>query len=550
MKADFTRDTFSPLKHFSRVLMQQGRVQLDADWNEQVAIQLRSLRALAADLIGDHGGPADDLGLTIAELGLTPPVRNDFRIGSGRYYIDGVPCEIESTLVPIAVQQGNVVQVQSWTVDGRPFQADQYVEVVDDRPAPAFAPTLVQVKSPDPAHRTLTLQGAPAGLANPAVVPRIRHAVTYRTQPEYPVAPGPITTASGTYQVYADVWEHAITSAEDDSLREVALGGPDTTARAKVVCQVKLVGPLDAANQCLTPGQIRHRLQADANGRLRAMARPPSGSTDPCIVPPDARYRGAENQLYRVEIHRSGLGWDKTEGTRASAATFKWSRDNGSVVFPIVAGGGTTTLTLEHLGRDDRFGLAEGDWVEVQDDDWVLVNRAVPPPLLRVQAIDRLGLTVTLSGSPHPHVGIDPSRHPLLRRWDHQSGDPTEGGLQLADDGAALITESFEGGWLDLEDGVQIQFQPGPPFAPAHIYRTGDYWLIPARIATADVEWPTQPSRDASGNAATAPLALPPAGIYHRYAPLALVTIDGDGQVTGVSRDCRKRFAALAQPLP
>ena len=34
-RGDFTRDTFNPLKHFSRVLMQQGRVQLDADWNEQ-----------------------------------------------------------------------------------------------------------------------------------------------------------------------------------------------------------------------------------------------------------------------------------------------------------------------------------------------------------------------------------------------------------------------------------------------------------------------------------------------------------------------------------
>lgn len=550
MKADFTRDTFSPLKHFSRVLMQQGRVQLDADWNEQVAIQLRSLRALAADLIGDHGGPADDWGLAIAELGLNPPVRNDFRIGAGRYYIEGVPCEIESTLVPIAVQQGNVVQVQSWTVDGRPLQEDQYVEVVDARPVPVFPPTLVQVKSPDPARRTLTLQGAPAGLANPAVVPRIRHAVTYRTQPEYPVASGPIAAAPGTYQVYADVWERAITSAEDESLREVGLGGPDTTVRAKVVCQVKLMGPLEVANQCLTPGQIRSRLQADGNGRLKALARPPLAATDPCIVSPDARYRGAENQLYRVEIHRSGPSWDRNEGTRTSAATFKWSRDNGSVVFPIVAGGGTTTLTLEHLGRDDRFGLGEGDWVEVQDDDSVLVNRAVPPPLLRVQAIDRLGLTVTLSGSPDRNVGVDPSRHPLLRRWDHQSGDPTEGGLQLADDGAALITESADGGWLDLEDGLQIQFQPGPPFAPPHRYRTGDYWLIPARAATADVEWPTQPSRDASGSPATAPLALAPAGIHHRYAPLALVAINESGQVTAVSRDCRKRFNALATPVP
>jgi len=59
MKGDFTRDTFDATRHFSRVLMQQGRVQLDADWNEQAAILLHYLQALAADLIGPHGGPAN-----------------------------------------------------------------------------------------------------------------------------------------------------------------------------------------------------------------------------------------------------------------------------------------------------------------------------------------------------------------------------------------------------------------------------------------------------------------------------------------------------------
>ncbi len=59
MKGDFSRDTFYPEKSFSRVLMQQGRVQLDADWNEQTSILLHYMRTLAADLIGQHGGPGD-----------------------------------------------------------------------------------------------------------------------------------------------------------------------------------------------------------------------------------------------------------------------------------------------------------------------------------------------------------------------------------------------------------------------------------------------------------------------------------------------------------
>ncbi|NJO59389.1 MAG: hypothetical protein HC836_14090 [Richelia sp. RM2_1_2] len=56
LRGDFTRDTFDPRKNFLRVLMQQGRVQVDADWNEQVSIILHYLQTLAEDLIGSHGG--------------------------------------------------------------------------------------------------------------------------------------------------------------------------------------------------------------------------------------------------------------------------------------------------------------------------------------------------------------------------------------------------------------------------------------------------------------------------------------------------------------
>jgi hypothetical protein len=40
MKGDFSRFTFKKEKHYSSVRMQQGRVQLDADWNEQMDIRI------------------------------------------------------------------------------------------------------------------------------------------------------------------------------------------------------------------------------------------------------------------------------------------------------------------------------------------------------------------------------------------------------------------------------------------------------------------------------------------------------------------------------
>src|SRR4030095_6255744 len=52
MKGDFSRDSFDPARHFARVLLQQGRVLTDADFNEQAAIQQHFLRAFVVDLVG------------------------------------------------------------------------------------------------------------------------------------------------------------------------------------------------------------------------------------------------------------------------------------------------------------------------------------------------------------------------------------------------------------------------------------------------------------------------------------------------------------------
>ncbi|MEE9170347.1 MAG: DUF6519 domain-containing protein, partial [bacterium] len=92
-----------------------------------------------------------------------------------------------------------------------------------------------------------------------------------------------------------------------------------------------------------------------------------------------------------------------------------------------------------------------------------------------------------------------------------------------------------ENGWLKLEDGIEIQFQPGDNTDVT--YRTGDYWLIPARTETGDVEWPrTNGNPDAKG----------PHGIFYHYAPLAIVRVGANGSVS-VKDDCRCEITPLAQ---
>src|SRR5882724_6951034 len=92
MSGDYTRFTFDPSKRYSGVLMQQGRVQLDSDWNEEIDILRRRLRTTTLDTLGPLGVPysvspdAFSIGWIVG-----PPA--DLSIGSGRLYVDGIQIE-------------------------------------------------------------------------------------------------------------------------------------------------------------------------------------------------------------------------------------------------------------------------------------------------------------------------------------------------------------------------------------------------------------------------------------------------------------------------
>ncbi|NJO16623.1 MAG: hypothetical protein HC877_13030 [Thioploca sp.] len=471
MKGDFSRMSYHERNHYSLVLMQQGRVQLDADWNEQAMIQWSNLQKLVENLIGEHGGPNDDFLIEPRpnqdSSNTEETIPRDFIIRSGRYYVGGIMCENDEDCA-------------------------------------------------------------------------------FTNQKDYPIPEGEgIKQGNTNYLVYLHVWFRHITNVQDDSIREVALNGADTATRIKTVWQVKVIPLSDTIFEEVVPKKsveqpirtetldlsdwqsaekrylpiktnyrifetLLEKLKNDvkkSTGLLKAQAMMVDKTDKPCLISPQNRYRGAENQLYRVEIHKSG-GYGE--------ATFKWSRENGSVVFPILSVS-KAMVTLEHLGRDARCGLKEGDWVEFVDDDYELQGKT--QDLLQVISVDPVNMKVTLSGT--SEFERNSSKHPFLRRWDHQ-GDEKCGG--------ALKVEA--GKDLELEDGIQIQFvqEKGKVW-----FRSGDWWWIPARTATGDVEWP----RD--GNE---PLAQEPLDHGHRYAPLALINVNADGKVDE-SVDLRRRFKQL-----
>ncbi len=93
MKGDFSRETFDSRKHYAGVLMQQGRVQLDADWNEQQAITRHRAETESRDVVGESGAPVHNAGFLISTGD-----GKSLAIGAGRFYVGGYLCENEIAL--------------------------------------------------------------------------------------------------------------------------------------------------------------------------------------------------------------------------------------------------------------------------------------------------------------------------------------------------------------------------------------------------------------------------------------------------------------------
>lgn len=322
--------------------------------------------------------------------------------------------------------------------------------------------------------------------------------------------------APGAYLLYLDVWQRHISALEAPGIREVALGGPDTATRARTITQVRAL-PLPAASpfawNCDSSIEAWDELIHRSSPRLAARAEPELAASNLCEIAATAGYRRLENQLYRVEVHDGGAN-----------PTFKWSRENGSVAFEVVSTitdgvGQKTAVRVLARGRDENLDLAVGDRVELIDTDAELRKRAGILFEYVGEGDDEHELL--LAGVPTGAIGRDASRHPVLRRWDHK---PSLAGSN--------VLPIVEGAWLPLEAGVQVRFEPGG------VYRPGDYWQIPARTITADVEWP----RDEDGD----PIAREPAGIVDAYCRLAIVEVDSQSVLT-VTSDCRELFPPLTE---
>lgn len=443
MSADINRKSLDPKEtHFSQMLFHQGRVMLPSDLNESGAIFQYYLRQFITDFVGKRW--RTDGSFEISNVKISDKT---FNISTGHFYVDGILC----------VNEVNCV----------------------------YSPT-----------------------DNETVQPMF-------PTPEW----GKIKDLPKDFAAYLECWERHVNWIQRPQIRDVALGGRDTSSRLEIAWQVRVLTEELANNYVndITEALEKRSPQSDktittikdtfkkfkdglgksnadhcndtqnlleilddADPKLRVWAKKSADAADPCSISPDAHYRGLENQLYRVEIHDS--------------TSFKWSRENGSVVFRIVSeiesststvNGNddvvTLTLNLDTLGRDHRYGLCVNDWVELTNDRIEFSQTVLP--LAQVIKIDPSQGRIILTVKSKDKVSF--SDCTLLRRWDQKDGvDSKSGTIKIRENKDNEYRNYDSGSWIKLERGIKILFDQGGN------YRKGDYWIFPARVETGDVEWP------------------------------------------------------------
>jgi|GEM_PF-1565043 len=475
MKGDFSRIRFEPNKHYTDVLDQQGRIAYDADHNEQRFIDGHRRTVETIDVIGEYGAPMHDAGFAI-EIG-----SSGLTIGAGRYYVHGLLCENATKL----------------NYDDQPFLIDGGSSV----------------------HIGLVLEE----------MMRARSRACLR--------------------VFLEVWQRLVTALDDQCLGEPALGQADTTVRVQTVWRVVAEPALahkspssfvDDAMETLVKSKKKSKstkasLEAEVedviaamkDGELAGGARgvkvlepiirqpadecscaamykvlPPkhTGTLDAqvadnngdcgCQPIPAAGYTGQENQLYRFEIQRPGT---------LATATLKWSRENASIVVAVLSVSGSK-VTVNSLGMDANLGFEVGQWVEISDDADLfgkVPNR--PGRLYQIQHIERPSMTLTMTTTVQP---VDPARNARMRRWEQSGPTATADGVPLSEN------------WIDIENGIQVRFGKGHYFA-------GDAWVIAARSATGQIDWPPCGSDGEPFQ--------PPCYTHIYRAPLACIHFDEKG---------------------
>jgi len=433
-RGNFSKDAFDPDKGFSRILIQQGRVLLDSDFNALQDLVTYYLRTLAKDIIGPRGGVKDG-NFDSFNIALEDP--NNIALAPGHYYVDGILCINDS--------KGNGKPVEiNYIKDGNIFSENKYPQrngtySFNDGKyliyLGVWERSISYIQDDDLIETALGI-----GDADTAV----RSKVVWQVKA--------LTTLQGSNENIIcgkNYWE------KWNNLRGSLKAEVNTEENGTKDCIVSQDIHLTMQKNLLL------RIEIHRAGKAEDTINPPATFKWSCI-------NGSADFKIIHPIERSVEIKDKDTNE-------KWD---------------VATVALDYPLNSEHLSLKVGDIVEIIDDIYILAGEAFA--LWKVDSIDEESNQVILKrDQPNysENVGAIVDNNPILRRWDHKQGDASNRGLTLSDDYAALIKEKSDSkeNLLNLGIGIAIQFQKSDQGEPFN-YHTGDYWLIPVR-ALSEVKW-------------------------------------------------------------
>jgi hypothetical protein len=482
MSGDYSRERFDPHKGYEGVLMQQGRVQVDADWNEQVKITQRRMRVSALDTFGTCSIPSEFPDSFKIHL-----KNGKLFVNSGRAYVDGLLVENHG----LVRESGEAYKLLSninhsyMGLGVSPSDVERFRKIAikvagGSAQASDFDPVLEEKKRP----KELAVSKQPYRLDN------------FSKSKEFS------PPLMGTKAIYLDVWQRELTHISDPSLVENAIG-VDTTTRFQTVWQIRSIESPEGKSTCRLPLSAYPGWSSkhpESLARLSTSYAPVADVDNLCSLNPESGYQGLENQFYRVEVHTGG---------DLDQASLKWSRENKSIFARVLEAadqGGTrykNGLVVSSLGKDGFLRFEKGDWVEI-------TSRAREYEMRSGQ----LNLVEFANPTTNTIYFKDPIETDLLEGLQSPVNETSvhkwDGYIKTEDLKKAVSNKEA----IFLEKGIAITLT----LPKGGEFRSLEYWTFAARVIDGSVE-----ELDHE----------PPKGIHHHFCKLAV--IDSKGNVT----DCR-----------
>ncbi len=433
MGSDRARVSFEASRQWRAVIAQQGRVSLEADINEQVAIDASRDQLTTLDLVGPCASPDGGYQVSATATG-------DLSVSAGTLYLGGQRVTLEQAL-------------------------------------------------------------------------------TYSSQPEWlnaavdPLYTPPVVPEGDAFElVYLLASEQEVSAVEDPTLADVALGGPDTTQRLRILQRVLRTasksgeragawGELESSWTGEGYGFDPATMQRTSTATLQVSFTQARTAPTACQPVATGGYLEAENQLLRVAI----------AGVQAGQPSIVWAFDDACALYRISASvydaeADQTTVTLAAAPLDANHYPVEGQTVELLAEAVELSGEsavAAPNGFLGslAKGYEPGERTVVLSGQPPaeylqaaPSQAQASERSLYLRVWQEQVAVTPGTPVALGQTGVAVT--------LDASDDA---------------FHAGDFWRFALRPIEPTIVYPARIKE--------AP--QPPDGPHTWACPLAVISWSG-----------------------